>query len=102
MPKRIHHELIQQWLEDDTTIVEFYDKETKGWLRVNPPMWAPSVKYRIKPKQEVHYAAVFPTDISNLTENPTTYDNLKLTFQDGKLINAEVGERGSFCKTSRD
>ena len=54
-----------------------------GW---NTPGW----RFRIKPEPEVRFTEVSQTIAHSVRPYRLMYDNLKLTFEDGKLVAAEV------------
>jgi len=46
--KHVHADLIKQWVDD--TSIEVQMEHDGVWYTVEPPMWHPECKYRIKPK----------------------------------------------------
>ena len=98
MNKRPHAALIQEWVDDPECVIETLING--GWVVCKNPLWLPDMKYRIKSKQVVQYYTVGgPSLISYGTAEPIASDNLQLTFQNGELINATVGDRNTFRKT---
>ena len=97
MNKRPHADLIQEWVDDPECVIEALI--SGGWVVCKNPLWLPDMKYRIKSKQVVQYYTVDgPSLISYGTDEPTASDNLQLTFQNGVLINATVGDCNTFRK----
>jgi len=92
--KHKHCDLIVAWANGAE--IEYTSPILKEWHIVSPRhSWDSDLEYRIKPPEPVKkvvYAAVAATSLnrSAFSESPTTYDNLKFTFIDNKLVKAEV------------
>lgn len=44
-------EMIKQWVEDRSLIVQYYDKPTYKWIDTKYPSWYEDYEYRFKPKE---------------------------------------------------
>ena len=80
--KHKHYDCIVAWAEGKK--IEFFDV-TGEWVEIVNPQFDERIKYRIKkePVIEVKYKEVAPQDGKW---------HLKITYQDGKAIKAEVAE----------
>jgi len=92
--KHTHYDLIIEWANDPTKIVQLRDKRSNtDWTDVSLPTWVPYFEYRIKPKTTTRYAKMRScTDIAAQSELRLNNDNLKLTYDNytDELISAEV------------
>lgn len=94
--KHKHADLIHAWA--DGAIIEFFSPVYKEWEIVKEPSWVNNIEYRIKkePVIEVvylrrdyawrshHYQEIIEPDLQKW--------DLKITYQDGKAIKAELPE----------
>lgn len=51
MAKHKHAEIIKQWADDQTKIVEWRHYDSEEWQRVEKPSWLGDAQYRIKPER---------------------------------------------------
>lgn len=73
--------------------IQYRENGTGGWFTAHSKLgWLENYEYRIKPEQVVRYGKVWDslTGTTPLTLKCVEGDNLKVTFEDGKLVNAEV------------
>lgn len=80
----VHKDLIIAWANGET--IQFFD--SGHWYDDGTPDWNPKTTYRIKPEKKVVTKRIFTSVDTGYTEG--TKPNLELTFEDGKLIKAEV------------
>lgn len=79
-----HADLIIAWAQGEA--IQFFD--SGHWYDDGTPDWNPKTVYRIKPEKKVVTKRIFTSVDAGYTEG--TKPNLELTFEDGKLIKAEV------------
>lgn len=88
-----HAELISMWAHDTTLKFQWLDS-CSTWRDCvdGSPIWNPKTSYRVKPKvvTQVLYCQCKPSYIGERTDTKYALDNLKLTFIDGVLTQAEV------------
>jgi hypothetical protein len=92
--KHTHAEVMTQWINDQSLIVECYRESTNTWIVAEEPMWYRTTKYRIKPKAKVVYAEVYYSNVEGVSMGVTTKtkypnDNLKITLENDNVINME-------------
>jgi hypothetical protein len=92
--KHIHAEVMTQWINDQSLIVECYRESRGTWMVVDEPMWYHNIQYRIKPKAKVVYAEVYYSNVEGVSMGVTTedrclHDNLKITFEGTNVTNME-------------
>jgi hypothetical protein len=93
--KHIHAEVMTQWVNDQSLIVECYRESTNTWIVAEEPMWYRTTKYRIQPKTDVVYAQVYydearsSIDMTMTTKTKYPDDNLKITFEGTNVTNME-------------
>lgn len=99
---RIHAEFIKAWAEGYD--IEAYNPERGQWIVCPEPGWFADIEYRVRPgtmepREPVYEEYVvrvdqdlFDADKIQLQDECQHYQhyNLKLLFEDGKLINSEV------------
>lgn len=88
-----HAELISMWAYDTTLKFQWLDSRSTWRDCVDgPPTWNPNTSYRVKPVvvKQILYCQCKPSHIGDRTEVEYPLDNLKLTFTDGVLTQAEV------------
>jgi len=96
MAKHKHAELIKAWADG----AEIEILCNSGWVSEDNPEWYPEHKYRIKHEPNVEYLYLnaelkngeYGIGCSINEENNIGGWNVKLTFTDGKLTNAEVAK----------
>lgn len=86
--KHKHAELIKQWADNKKLKIQYQDC-FGDWKFIEHPSWSEDTEYRIKPEpvKEVRYRLVYVGDGGSVLDG---FENLKLTFVDGKLTDAEV------------
>jgi hypothetical protein len=82
---------VEGWYKGDK--IEYRPYNSKEWFSMDAPFYNPTWFYRVvtTPKHHIRYSKVYEyetTAFSSFMQEP--YDNLKLTFTDGILTNAEV------------
>lgn len=90
--KHKHYDCIVAWAEGKK--IEFRINKNFTWEELEEPLWNNDFEYRIKkePVIEVKYYAHNSTS-PFIEVNPAYLGwNLKITYQDGKAIKAEVAE----------
>lgn len=80
----VHADLIKQWA--DGAEIEVYWDSDKMWSRTETPLWVETVKYRVKPQNEIRYGLWIPNEAklycNNKTKDPT--DTVKITLNENK------------------
>lgn len=101
MTKHKHYDCIVAWA--DGAKIEFFSPIRNIWEYTNEPSWLNNIEYRIK-KEPVIEAKYFVRDVSSvgieyrrikeICEDAIKLRvwDLKITYQDGKAIKAEVAE----------
>ena len=66
---RPHAELIKQWADDDSLVIETRPKGSDEWGTTHSPAWCEEFSYRIKPKTVTKslYVRLSSVDSSNIT-----------------------------------
>ena len=82
--KHKHAELIKAWA--DGAEIEVKHPWSDDWMSTDIPSWSYDKEYRIKPELEVRYVTLGILNSHDRYER----DNVKLTFDGDKLVNAEV------------
>jgi len=92
-----HHDIIIAYLEGKDTEVYISDKdiwESLGLVTENTimPLFHSSMTYRVKPNIETTTLQIYFSEEDNVhkTWSNSHYPNLRLSWLEGKLINAEV------------
>jgi hypothetical protein len=57
--KHVHHNLIVEWANGAIIEQQICNMGTYKWVEVRHPLWATDVEYRIKPKQDIGYMAIY-------------------------------------------
>lgn len=88
--KHKHAELIKQWADNTELEIQYLDHK-RCWitLRGVAPLWDGKTEYRIKPVKDVRYISIY-YEPNWFDENKGQEHNVKVTFVDGKLTDAEV------------
>jgi len=82
----LHADLIIAWASGET--IEYLDEEDGEFYFTGKPIWDVDTVYRIKPEKIIQTVSAW---VSNETAQVHVANpNLILTFEDGKLIKAEV------------
>lgn len=81
-----HAAVIKAWADGEA--IEFWDGYR--WSLITHPIWNGNHKYRVKPELVAHRVAAGLVDGILQVTLDRSNENLKLTFEDGKLIKAEV------------
>lgn len=81
-----HAGLIIAWASGE--IIEYLDEEDGEFYQTDRPSWDAEVVYRIKPEKKVDVVNFYAS--RDGCEIYPYVPNLELTFEDGKLIKAEV------------
>lgn len=82
----IHADMIIAWAQGEA--IEYLDEEDGEFYQTDQPSWDADVVYRIKPEKKVDVVSAWVSrDTAHLH---VAHPNLRLTFEDGKLIKAEV------------
>jgi hypothetical protein len=82
---------VESWYEGDK--IEYRPYDSKEWFSMDAPFYCPTWFYRVAPtpKHNVRYGVVYEDQShGHFSFMQEPYDNLKLTFTDGILTNAEV------------
>lgn len=81
-----HADCIIAWANG--AVIECYRDDDKTWKFVANPSWSVTSVYRIKPEKKIEEIGYWVSSAKGvvLSANP----NLTLTFEDGKLIKADV------------
>ena len=90
-----HADLIKAWADDTSRVVQC--KIAEGWVNSENPLWDFDREYRFKPEppkvEAIELKATWDMSTRDFeTRIPEHWElpNLRLTFEDGKLIKAEV------------
>lgn len=90
-----HYDMILLWIKDTSQPLEYRDPHGTWRTLSTPPKWDPAVQYRFKtiPETLIISGIMELEDYSNpkfrITEHWET-SNIRLTFEDGKLVEAKV------------
>ena len=95
MTKHKHADLIHAWA--DGAKIEFFSPVREIWELANEPSWLNNIEYRIKKEpviEVVYYFQQFNFDDYHAfdCEPKLKKWDLKITYQDGKAIKAELSE----------
>jgi hypothetical protein len=70
---RKHAELIKQWADDDSLVIEV-KSSTGDWLKTTSPWWSEDEKYRIKPEVINYRVALFDNGVSAANDYETSQE----------------------------
>lgn len=90
--KHPHHELIKQWADDTSRVVQFRNRDEWRDCDDNLPAWIENREYRFKPEKKPDVVEDRLAIMCGRLNVGQCINNLRLTFsgEDGKLIKAEV------------
>ena len=93
--KHKHYDCIVAWANGEK--IEWLDEEFNEWLLDLNPMWHLDRQYRIKKEPEIEVKYFYKDFVGDLVrykefEPDLEKWDLKITYQDGKAIKAEVAE----------
>ena len=89
--KHKHAELIKAWADNKGLEIQYQDT-IGNWITLDKtPLWVEETEYRIKPEtvKDVRYISIY-YEPNWFDENKCQDHNVKLTFVDGVLTEAEV------------
>lgn len=65
--RHIHADVIIAWAEGAQ--IQYFAIYESKWFDVDKPLWDPNIRYRVKPKDRVLYAALGPFELEDGIES---------------------------------